>query len=162
MPDLTPPACLSLVARYSHSYVAWSAQRGQVLCGLDAKQQAARNPANTLYGIKRLLGRQFDTPFVRAFAESVPFKVVAGAGGRACVEITDLEQKTKTAINTIRDGSPPLVRASGSSAAGRACEEAQREEALAAARAARQAALAEEIKLQAQRARAGDPVLGRG
>ena len=72
-----------------------------------------------------------------------------------------LEQKTKTAINTIRDGSPPLVRSSGASAAGRAREEAQHEEAVAAARAARQAALAEEIKVQALRARAGDPVLGR-
>lgn len=71
------------------------------------------------------------------------------------------EQKTKETITEIRNGSPPLVRSSGASAQGRAREEALREDAVEAARMALEVALAEEIEVQATRARAGDPFLGR-
>ncbi len=51
-----------------------------------AKRQAVTNPENTLFAIKRLIGRRFDSPEVAKDKELVPFKIIAGDNGDAWVE----------------------------------------------------------------------------
>ncbi|KAL2814735.1 Hsp70 protein-domain-containing protein [Aspergillus granulosus] len=66
------------------------------LIGEAAKNQAAMNPANTIFDIKRLIGRRFDDPIVKSDAASWPFKVV-DQGGSPVVEVDYLgEKKTFT------------------------------------------------------------------
>ncbi|KAL9133570.1 MAG: hypothetical protein Q9175_005246 [Cornicularia normoerica] len=64
------------------------------LIGESAKNQAAMNPANTIFDIKRLIGRRFDDPTVKKDIESWPFKVV-DQGGNPMVQVEYLKQ-TKT------------------------------------------------------------------
>ena len=52
-----------------------------------AKRQAVTNPANTLYAIKRLIGRPFNDPQVKEMASKAPFNIVEGENGDAVVEI---------------------------------------------------------------------------
>jgi len=59
---------------------------GEVLVGPSAKRQAVTNPANTLYAIKRLIGRRFDDDVVQRDIEMVPFKIVKADNGDAWVE----------------------------------------------------------------------------
>ncbi|KKK23782.1 putative Hsp70 chaperone (HscA) [Aspergillus ochraceoroseus] len=66
------------------------------LIGEAAKNQAAMNPKNTIFDIKRLIGRRFDDPIVKKDVESWPFKVV-DVGGNPVVEVDYLgEVKTFT------------------------------------------------------------------
>ena len=51
------------------------------------KRQAVTNPANTLYAIKRLIGRPFDDPQVKDMAEKAPFNIIKGDNGDAWVEV---------------------------------------------------------------------------
>ena len=60
---------------------------GERLAGQPAKRQAVTNPANTLYAIKRLIGRPFDDKQVQEMAAHAPFKIVKGDNGDAWVEI---------------------------------------------------------------------------
>ncbi|MCJ1272669.1 Heat shock protein ssb1 [Puttea exsequens] len=64
------------------------------LIGESAKNQAAMNPANTIFDIKRLIGRRFDDPTVKKDIESWPFKVV-DQGGNPMVQVEYLKE-TKT------------------------------------------------------------------
>ncbi|KAK5940654.1 Heat shock protein ssb1 [Knufia obscura] len=64
------------------------------LIGEAAKNQAAMNPANTVFDIKRLIGRRFDDPVVKKDAESWPFKVI-DQGGNPMVQVEYLGE-TKT------------------------------------------------------------------
>src|SRR3990167_9385256 len=57
------------------------------LVGDVAKRQMILNPKNTIYSIKRLMGRKFADPEVKRTIEMVPYKVVAGKDGMACVEV---------------------------------------------------------------------------
>ncbi|HJS86453.1 MAG TPA: molecular chaperone DnaK [Acetobacteraceae bacterium] len=73
-------------ARTTPSMVAFS-DNGERLVGQAAKRQAVTNPSNTLYAIKRLIGRRFDDPMVEKDKGLVPYKIVRGDNGDAWVEV---------------------------------------------------------------------------
>jgi molecular chaperone DnaK len=62
---------------------------GERLVGQIARRQAAANAASTIFAVKRLIGRRFDSPEVRRFAERAPFRVEADDNGDACVSVED-------------------------------------------------------------------------
>ncbi|MCB1559339.1 MAG: molecular chaperone DnaK [Alphaproteobacteria bacterium] len=72
--------------RTTPSMVAFT-KDGERLVGQPAKRQAVTNPDNTLFGIKRLIGRRFNDPQVQKMKEHAPFKIVEGENGDAWVEI---------------------------------------------------------------------------
>ncbi|MFT8718933.1 molecular chaperone DnaK [Acetobacter sp.] len=72
-------------ARTTPSMVAFT-EGGEMLVGQAAKRQAVTNPANTLYAVKRLIGRRFDDPTVQKDKELVPYAIVKGDNGDAWVE----------------------------------------------------------------------------
>jgi molecular chaperone DnaK len=59
---------------------------GERLVGLPAKRQAVTNPSNTLFAIKRLIGRRFSDPMVEKDKKLVPYKIISGSNGDAWVE----------------------------------------------------------------------------
>src|ERR1700758_2998281 len=63
--------------RTTPSIVAF-AKSGEILVGQAAKRQAITNPENTIYAVKRLIGRRFDDPMVKRHMDLVPYKVVPG------------------------------------------------------------------------------------
>jgi len=67
------------------SIVAFT-EDGEKLVGLPAKRQAVTNPMNTLFAIKRLIGRRYDDPMVEKDKKLVPYKIVKGPNGDAWVE----------------------------------------------------------------------------
>ncbi len=71
--------------RTTPSIVAFS-KDDQVLVGQSAKRQAVTNPENTLYAIKRLIGRRFEDDVVQRDIEMVPYKIVKADNGDAWVE----------------------------------------------------------------------------
>ena len=73
-------------ARTTPSMVAF-AESGERLVGQAAKRQAVTNPENTLYAIKRLIGRRFDDKTSKRFNDLVPYNVVGGENGDAWVEV---------------------------------------------------------------------------
>ena len=72
-------------ARTTPSMVAF-ADNGERLVGQSAKRQAVTNPTNTLYAVKRLIGRRFDDALVAKDKGLVPFNIVRGDNGDAWVE----------------------------------------------------------------------------
>jgi len=72
-------------ARTTPSMVAFS-ESGERLVGQQAKRQAVTNPENTLFAIKRLIGRKYDSDAVRKDIEISPFKIIAAGNGDAWVE----------------------------------------------------------------------------
>src|SRR6195952_3804766 len=72
-------------ARTTPSMVAFS-DSGERLVGQSAKRQAVTNPSNTLYAVKRLIGRRFDDPLVEKDKGMVPYSIVRGDNGDAWVE----------------------------------------------------------------------------
>ena len=71
-------------ARTTPSIVAIS-DSGERLVGQSAKRQAVTNPTNTLYAVKRLIGRRFDDPLVAKDKSMVPYDIVRGDNGDAWV-----------------------------------------------------------------------------
>ena len=72
-------------ARTTPSMVAFS-DDGERLVGQPAKRQAVTNPENTLFAVKRLIGRRFEDKAVAKDQELVPFKIVRGDNGDAWVQ----------------------------------------------------------------------------
>ena len=73
-------------ARTTPSVVAFS-ETGERLVGQIAKRQAITNPLNTIFSIKRLIGRKYDDPEVQRDTKILPYKIVKAANGDAHVEI---------------------------------------------------------------------------
>jgi molecular chaperone DnaK len=73
-------------ARTTPSIVAY-AEDGEILCGAAAKRQAVTNAKNTLYAVKRLIGRRFDEKEVQKDIDLMPFKIVKADNGDAWVEV---------------------------------------------------------------------------
>jgi molecular chaperone DnaK len=71
--------------RTTPSIVAFT-KDGEVLVGQPAKRQAVTNPENTIFAIKRLIGRRYDDPMVEKDKGLVPYKIVRGDNGDAWVE----------------------------------------------------------------------------
>ena len=72
-------------ARTTPSIVAY-AEDGEILCGASAKRQAVTNPKNTLFAVKRLIGRRFEEKEVQKDINMMPFKIVKADNGDAWVE----------------------------------------------------------------------------
>ncbi len=75
-------------ARTTPSVIAYT-DNDEVLVGLPAKRQAVTNPENTLYAIKRLIGRTFDDEVVSKDADMVPYKIIKADNGDAWVEASN-------------------------------------------------------------------------
>src|SRR6056300_137867 len=75
-------------ARTTPSMVAFTAD-GEKLVGQPAKRQAVTNPENTLFAIKRLIGRRFSDPATKKDMDMVPYNIVASEGGDAWVKAND-------------------------------------------------------------------------
>ncbi|MDP2822642.1 MAG: molecular chaperone DnaK [Sulfuritalea sp.] len=73
-------------ARTTPSIVAY-ADEGEILCGASAKRQAVTNARNTLYAVKRLIGRRFEEKEVQKDINMMPFKIVKADNGDAWVEV---------------------------------------------------------------------------
>ena len=73
-------------ARTTPSIVAYQ-EDGEVLVGASAKRQAVTNPKNTVYAVKRLIGRKFTEKEVQKDIDLMPYKIVAADNGDAWVEI---------------------------------------------------------------------------
>src|ERR1019366_807891 len=85
-------------ARTTPSIVGFPAS-GERLVGQAAKRQAVTNPQNTIYAVKRLMGRKLDSPEAQLQKRLAPYTVVEAANGDAWVRIGE------------RDMSPPEVSA---------------------------------------------------
>ncbi len=72
--------------RTTPSIVAFQ-ESGEILVGLPAKRQAIINAENTIFGIKRLMGRKFNDPVVQEWRKRVPYKIVEAPNGDAHVEV---------------------------------------------------------------------------
>ncbi|SHJ16926.1 molecular chaperone DnaK [Malonomonas rubra DSM 5091] len=77
-------------ARTTPSIVAYSADK-EVLVGQTAKRQAVTNPENTLFAIKRLIGRRHDDPMVEKDKGMVPYQIVKAGNGDAWVKVAGKE-----------------------------------------------------------------------
>jgi molecular chaperone DnaK len=85
-------------ARTTPSIIAYM-EDGEVLVGASAKRQAVTNPKNTLYGVKRLIGRRFEEPMVQKDIAMVPYSISKAKNGDAWLKVRD------------KDISPPEVSA---------------------------------------------------
>ncbi len=74
--------------RTTPSVIAYS-ENDEVLVGLPAKRQAVTNPENTLYAIKRLIGRTFKDKVVKQDADMVPYKIIEADNGDAWVQANE-------------------------------------------------------------------------
>ncbi len=75
-------------ARTTPSIVAYM-DNGEVLVGATAKRQAVTNPKNTLFAVKRLIGRRYEDAEVQKDISRAPFKIVRADNGDAWVEVLD-------------------------------------------------------------------------
>ena len=73
--------------RTTPSIIAYPKDSEEILVGQPAKRQAVTNPENTLYAIKRLIGRRFDEEAVQKDIDLVPYKIIKAKNGDAWVEV---------------------------------------------------------------------------
>ena len=74
-------------ARTTPSIIAY--KDGEILVGQSAKRQAVTNPKNTLYAIKRLIGRKYQDQAVQKDIGLVPYKIIKADNGDAWVDVND-------------------------------------------------------------------------
>ena len=86
-------------ARVTPSVVAVHSNTGERYTGLIAKRQSITNPENTVFSIKRLMGRSFDDPEIQQILKRMPYKVVKAANGDCHVTMSG------------KDYSPPEISA---------------------------------------------------
>src|SRR5258708_119002 len=95
----TPNSCVAIMeggkpkviensegARTTPSIVAYT-EDGEILVGAPAKRQAVTNAKNTVYAVKRLIGRKYDDPEVQKALKLSPYKIVRADNGDAWVEV---------------------------------------------------------------------------
>jgi len=75
-------------ARTTPSIIAYQ-ENGEILVGAPAKRQAVTNPVNTLFAVKRLIGRKFDEKEVQKDIALMPFKIVKAENGDAWIAVRD-------------------------------------------------------------------------
>ena len=75
-------------ARTTPSVIGY-AEDGEILSGAPAKRQAVTNPTNTLYAVKRLIGRRFEEKEVQKDIALMPYKIVKADNGDAWVQVRD-------------------------------------------------------------------------
>ncbi|SEN02956.1 molecular chaperone DnaK [Nitrosomonas marina] len=75
-------------ARTTPSIVAYT-EDNEILVGASAKRQAVTNPKNTLFAVKRLIGRRFDEKMVQKDIKMVPYKIIKANNNDAWVEVRD-------------------------------------------------------------------------
>ncbi len=75
-------------ARTTPSIVAYQAD-GEILVGAPAKRQAITNPQNTLYAVKRLIGRKFDEKEVQKDIHLMPYQIIKADNGDAWIAVRD-------------------------------------------------------------------------
>ena len=90
-------------ARTTPSIVAF-AKDGERLIGQPAKRQAVTNPDNTIFAVKRLIGRRFDDPITKKDTELVPYKIVKG------IEWRRLGQGRRQGLFAVADLAPSSCR----------------------------------------------------
>ncbi len=73
--------------RTTPSIIAYQDDGGEILVGAPAKRQAVTNPKNTLYAVKRLIGRRFEEDAVQKDIELMPYSIVKADNGDAWVEV---------------------------------------------------------------------------
>ena len=74
-------------SRLTPSIVAINSRSGEMYVGLMAKRQAVTNPQNTIFSVKRLMGRKYDDPETQRAMKVLPYKIVKAANGDAHVEM---------------------------------------------------------------------------
>src|SRR5512146_2634054 len=87
----TTNSCVAVIetsegARTTPSIVAY-VEDGEILVGASAKRQAVTNPKNTIYAVKRLIGRKFTEKEVQKDIDLMPYKIVAADNGDAWVDV---------------------------------------------------------------------------
>jgi molecular chaperone DnaK len=80
--------------RTTPSMVAWT-EKGDTLVGAAAKRQAVTNPTQTVYGIKRLIGRRFRSPEVDQLRKTMPYGIIEVENGDAWVEVQGRRQSAQ-------------------------------------------------------------------
>src|SRR3989442_16028105 len=76
-------------SRLTPSVVAANPKTGERLVGQVARRQAITNPENTIYSIKRFMGRKFDDPEVQKTIKMVPYKIVDAPNGGVLIQLAD-------------------------------------------------------------------------
>ncbi|PYS95436.1 MAG: molecular chaperone DnaK, partial [Acidobacteria bacterium] len=75
-------------ARTTPSIVAFT-EKGEKLVGQIAKRQSVTNPTNTVYAVKRLIGRKFNSPEVQQARKFTPYQIVEAKNGDVRIRVRD-------------------------------------------------------------------------
>jgi len=95
--------------RTTPSTVAFT-KDGEVLVGQPAKRQAVTNPENTLFAVKRLIGRRFDDPVVAKDRDMVPYKIIEADNGDAWVMAGDNKNQRMASYGASKAAENHLTR----------------------------------------------------
>ncbi len=74
--------------RTTPSMVSWN-ESGEVVVGAPSKRQMVTNPQRSIFGVKRLIGKRFDSPDIQSLAKTLPYSIVPSSRGDAWVQINE-------------------------------------------------------------------------